>query len=991
MKRLFYNCSLLLLFSVLGWSTSVAQCPPSPTTPTVTPKVCISVNPGTYDLTNEGTGAATGVTGWKFFSGIDGTTLNPVNPVTTTQVLPNTYYAAYVDAAGNLCFGSNNVAVMEVVLKPAPPFQSMTVCASALSATPGQPFGSYDLSQIPNIDQWYITPAAINIVGSPQSVSPRSAGSFIPFAFPFSGLYYGAQDANNTANGCESELAVLLVEPAPLPPQLTGNNPAQPFCEDPVTGTFNLNDLELQTNPLEPNYAPPGGVNPIPASNVTWYSDAGLTTIVAGPVPAGDYYAVHNVFPCLSQPLQIIIEPREAAPVLSANDACADDNNGTNPGQFDLATVTGVNPGSGGGVTLIWYADLADISASPLATLVVDPGTYYATYQGVNCESAPTAFVVNATPEQLTAYNCDGVAGNNPGGAGNCVQGGQPHIRLFSCTDAPFTTADVDAEVKLNDEYGEYIVGGSFGNAVLTYYDNFADANAGTNAVALATIVGRFAGNAATNDPQTENVWVTQTDPNTLCESAPTALRLRMRARPEPAVTTPDPICIGSSSVDFWGQTPQLDPQPQDDRNVAESWNLYDSDPRVGNSAVLLSSSPADANGEPDGSVSYTPVFPTAGTFTFWYEAVNEGNFVSSTCNEFISVTITVQEKPEVQAFALPSATECSGTALEISLLDENNLPPSASPTLNSVDVTVNVDGALIVDAAATTGNVTSDKFSAGTYTNLNSTPLNVTFTIIPRGNPLPSAANGCEGDPVTVTFTINPEPVMTVGLEETICSNQTSDLDLTLSNGLTGETYYWNGPNNPNIDAGLDTYPTPGADYSRPGPPGNGDNIQDSYLNQTLGQLNAVYTIIPVSDQDCEGDAEDVVIRVNPEPVITQPLGDTICSGGTTNIALSVNLPDNITAVAYEWDAPVLSDPANMTGGSSSGGFITVPVPLPGQIFITDQFTNTSTGTQTATYKLRAQGDAATGGCVSIDYDVVVTIYPEPIFAEQLACPALL
>jgi hypothetical protein len=111
---------------------------------------------------------------------------------------------------------------------------------------------------------------------------------------------------------------------------------------------------------------------------------------------------------------------------------------------------------------------------------------------------------------------------------------GQPHIRLFSCTDAPFTTADVDAEVKLNDEYGEYIVGGSFGNAVLTYYDNFADANAGTNAVALATIVGRFAGNAATNDPQTENVWVTQTDPNTLCESAPTALRLRMRARPEP-------------------------------------------------------------------------------------------------------------------------------------------------------------------------------------------------------------------------------------------------------------------------------------------------------------------------------------------------------------------------------------------------------------------------------------------------------------------------
>jgi hypothetical protein len=70
----------------------------------------------------------------------------------------------------------------------------------------------------------------------------------------------------------------------------------------------------------------------------------------------------------------------------------------------------------------------------------------------------------------------------------------------------------------------------------------------------------------------------------------------------------------------------------------------------------------------------------------------------------------------------------------DFSLLDANNVPPSTSPTLNSVDVTVNVDGALIVDAAATTGNVTTDVFSAGTYINLNSTPLNVTFTIIPRG-----------------------------------------------------------------------------------------------------------------------------------------------------------------------------------------------------------------------------------------------------------------
>jgi hypothetical protein len=376
MKRLFLNFGILILCTLPGLSLSLAQgsgCPsPTDSVPPITPQVCINAIPGTYDLTNEGTGAdpGNGTAGWQFFSGIDGVTGNPVNLITTTQVLPNTYYAAYVDNSGALCYGNRATAVMEVVSKPAPPFQSMTVCASATSATynagglaSSAPFGSYDLSQIPNIDQWYVDPAATTIVGNLQAVGPRNPA--------FSGLYYGSQDANNTGNGCESELAVLLVEPAPLPPQLTANNPAQPFCEDPVTGTFNLNDLELQTNPLEPNYNPPGGVNPIPASNVTWYSDAGLTTIVAGPVPSGNYYAVHNVFPCLSQPLQIFIEPREDAPSLSpTGPVCADDNNGTNPGQFDLATVTGVNPGSGGGVTLIWYADLADIGNSPL----VDPG-----------------------------------------------------------------------------------------------------------------------------------------------------------------------------------------------------------------------------------------------------------------------------------------------------------------------------------------------------------------------------------------------------------------------------------------------------------------------------------------------------------------------------------------------------------------------------------------------------------------------------------------
>ena len=124
MKRLFYNCSVLMLF-ILGWGVSYAQpgCPPNGTVPTVTPKVCINSIPGTYDLSQEGTGAAPGIVGWKFFSAIT-TGGTPINPVTTLQVAPETYYAAYVDNNGNLCT-PNAVATIEVVRKDPPPFLTM--------------------------------------------------------------------------------------------------------------------------------------------------------------------------------------------------------------------------------------------------------------------------------------------------------------------------------------------------------------------------------------------------------------------------------------------------------------------------------------------------------------------------------------------------------------------------------------------------------------------------------------------------------------------------------------------------------------------------------------------------------------------------------------------------------------------------------------------------------------------------------------------------
>lgn len=961
---------------LLGWSMSVnAQCPAVPTTPTTTPKVCINSIPGTYDLSQEGTGAAAGVTGWRFFSAlqVNGT---PQNPVTTNQVSPGTYYAAYVDAGGNLCFGNNNVAVLEVASKPAPPFATMTVCASnlptGLAATLGG--GVFDLTTIPGIDKWYLDPALLNAITNAMPVPP--------------GTYYGTVDANNTANGCESEVAVFTVEPAPYPPIIVA--PVGTMCVNPVTGTFDLNDIVLSSNVLDPNY--PFTI-PIPSSRYKFWQDTAgtgglLVALTGAVVPAGTYMVSHTTFACESMPLEFTIEPREVAPVLSANDACVDVVTGT----FDLCLVTSTDPVD---EALTWYPTLADVqngtnvigTCSGGAPLVVTPGTYYATYQGDDCESAPTAFVVKETPAALTGYNCDLTPGNNPGGGGNCIgPDGEETIRLFSCTDDVFTVAGVEAEIKMNANYGVGLNVAIIPNTGLNYYASYADAVAQTPTTSLSDTLSNFLPYAAANAPKTSFLWVTQTDPNTGCESAPARLRLRMRLRPEVRTVNPASVCLGEV-VNLFSTAPYY---MLDDRNRAETWNIYDTDPTAG-PATLLASSPANLvgpnRGEPDGSVDYNVNYATPGTYTFWVEAINEEGTYDADCNDVGGpITITVLPKPVITASVLPNDTVCSNSSATIVFLDANG-DPTPSATVNDLDVSAVVDGGLTVVSGPTTGNGLAIGSIAGDqFRNFQNTPLNVTYTISPNG-PLPQ---NCPGDTIVVVVTILPEPIMPAGLSDTTCSNVASNLALSTTNGVTA-TFYWA---DPSMTGNLSKYPNHAVDYSRAAP-GTADPITDAYLNQSLTDGTATYTITPVSADGCVGDAVTAEVVVNPEPVITAPLGDTLCSGGTTNIALSVSLPTNIDAVAYRWDAPAsyptgVTGPATGSNGAQPGTFVYVPVPVPGQIFVQETFTNMTSGDVTIKLPLWALGDPVNAhsgspqGCESIPDTMYIVVHPEPVFSSN-------
>jgi para-nitrobenzyl esterase len=385
-------------------------------------------------------------------------------------------------------------------------------------------------------------------------------------------------------------------------------------------------------------------------------------------------------------------------------------------------------------------------------TLTANDGTQTATAacsyvvlagNGACCNETRTALALNA-------YNCDGVAGNNPGGSGNCIDiNGESVIRLFACTNNPFTVAGVEAEIMTNDNYGKLGGGGTIPSPTLNYYDTFADAAAGTNVTTLSTVLARFAASEASNDPQTEFVWVTQSDPGSGCQGEPSLIRLRLTSRPEVSVTTPSPLMLGES-IDLFTLV-------MDNRNTAESWNIYDSDPAVGN-PVPVATSPATNGGEPDGTVTFNFSSTTEGTFTFWLEAVNEGSgLYGDDCPEVTSVTITVGDPCDLPVLApVPTTTICSGSATGIILVQD---PTSAQP-IDRIRIRKRAESPM----DATSFRVIGPGFSMDYESNdlsalsteifiLEGTTTNgeVIYTVTPIG------ADDCEGAPIEVRVVVEP------------------------------------------------------------------------------------------------------------------------------------------------------------------------------------------------------------------------------------------
>ncbi|HRE68734.1 MAG TPA: PKD domain-containing protein, partial [Cyclobacteriaceae bacterium] len=325
--------------------------------------------------------------------------------------------------------------------------------------------------------------------------------------------------------------------------------------------------------------------------------------------------------------------------------------------------------------------------------------------------------------------------------------------------------------------------------------------------------------------------------------------------------------------------------------------------------------------------------------------------------------TITVPIDPEPVVSNTLNAIVCSGDPYN-TLMDTNGLSIGAS----TYDVSAVVDAGLT--GSPTTGlGLAANALINDAFVNVGAIPLKVTYTITPHGT------NGCVGDPKVVELTVNPEPVINPGLDNTVCSREDAGIILS-TNGVSVAANSYR----------LVSVTVPGTVTADPlnVPAGTVGNINlirtDKYTNTTNAPVVVVYEVLGISPSNCEGQTQTINLTIDPQPIL---------SPGTANLCSDV--PSGIIVGPAAGSTPItdfelkniVKAPALVAGGSNAGlGSYTANLPGGQSDFLSnDTFTNTTNGPLLVTYTVVPIAN----GCRGADFTVVFTVNPAPAVEDNL------
>jgi gliding motility-associated-like protein len=304
---------------------------------------------------------------------------------------------------------------------------------------------------------------------------------------------------------------------------------------------------------------------------------------------------------------------------------------------------------------------------------------------------------------------------------------------------------------------------------------------------------------------------------------------------------------------------------------------------------------------------------------TAWYVVTPSANG----CFGTVDTAIVFVNPIPVMIVSPVSDTICSATSTAITL---------GSNVLGTTYSWTQVSGVTVTGASSGSGSL----FTNQVLTNTGSAMDSVTYTFTP-------SAAGCIGSTVNAVVSVTPAPTVTPSYTtQSICSGS-APANATLTGTPASATFSWTANSSSAAITGFSA--------------GNGSVINGQTLTNSSNVSGTVtYTITPTAN-GCTGITSTVTITVNPIPtVVITSTPSSVCSGGTTNVALT----SNVATAGFTYTS---SSPAVVTGASNGFGSL-----------INQTLTSTSSVAETVTYTITASANGCSSNSVA-----TVTVNPIP------------
>ncbi|GAB3202271.1 hypothetical protein ABID22_002610 [Pontibacter aydingkolensis] len=299
----------------------------------------------------------------------------------------------------------------------------------------------------------------------------------------------------------------------------------------------------------------------------------------------------------------------------------------------------------------------------------------------------------------------------------------------------------------------------------------------------------------------------------------------------------------------------------------------------------------------------------------------------SNGCVSTDEVTLTAKPNPTVNAVS--DLTYCNG-ASSAAINFGSSISGSTYSWTSSRDIGFGVSG---------DGNI-----PAFTAENTGTAPVTATINVR-------ATAADCQGPQQSFTIKVNPTPTVSSSATANTCSEAT--FTYTPTSATAGTTYTW-------------TRAAAGGNAAA-----SGDGvISETLTNTTTAPITVTYVITP-SANDCAGTPQNIVVTINPRPVLSSPLTATVCSGTAFTYTPASATPGTLT---FRWTRAAVPGISNAAVTSAQTGGIN------------ETLVNATTAPIDVTYVYTTSAN----GCTGDPQNLVVTVNPRPVLSSTLTPAAI-